>query len=35
MGRRKSIDEKLKLFKKRVNKDIPIKKMVLFGSRGI
>lgn len=33
MGGRKSIQEKLKLFKKEVNKNYPITKMILFGSR--
>ena len=33
MGRRKSIKEKLKDFKKNLNKKIQIKEMILFGSR--
>jgi predicted nucleotidyltransferase len=33
MGKRKIIEEKLKIFREKVNKDIPIKKMILFGSR--
>ena len=33
MSRRKSIAERLKIFKSKVNKGIPIKKMILFGSR--
>lgn len=33
MGGRKSIREQLRLFKEDINKDIPIKKMILFGSR--
>lgn len=33
MGGRKSIKEKLKDFKGNLNKDIKIKKMILFGSR--
>ena len=33
MGGRKSIKEKLKLFRYKVNKDVPIKWMILFGSR--
>ena len=33
MGGRKSIKEKLKEFKDRVNKDVPIKNVILFGSR--
>ena len=33
MGGRMSIIDKLVLFKKNLNNDIPIKKMILFGSR--
>jgi len=33
MGKRKSLKEKLKVFKQKVSKDIPIKTMILFGSR--
>ena len=33
MGGRKSIKEKLRKFKEMVNRDIAIKKMILFGSR--
>ena len=33
MGNKNSILDKLKLFKKKVNKDMPIKKIILFGSR--
>lgn len=33
MGGKKSIIEKLRIFKDRVNKDIPIKRIILFGSR--
>jgi len=33
MGGKKSIKEKLKAFKEKVNKDMPVKKMILFGSR--
>ena len=33
MGRKNPIIGKLKLFKKRVNKDMPIERMILFGSR--
>jgi len=33
MGGRKSIKEKLRQFRSNVNKDIPIKNMILFGSR--
>lgn len=33
MGRRKSIIEELRVFKDRVNVDIPIKKIILFGGR--
>jgi len=33
MGGRKPLKEKLKSFRQRVNKDIPIERMILFGSR--
>lgn len=33
MGKRKSVIERLKIFKNRVNKDIPVTKMILFGGR--
>ena len=33
MGGKKSINEKLKLFKTRLNMGMPINKMILFGSR--
>ena len=33
MGEKKTIKEKLKKFKEKVNKDMPVKKMILFGSR--
>lgn len=33
MGGRKSIKEKLKIFKNKISKDLPIRNMILFGSR--
>ncbi|MBI2112512.1 nucleotidyltransferase domain-containing protein [Candidatus Woesearchaeota archaeon] len=33
MDRKKDIKQKFESFKKRASKDIPIKKMILFGSR--
>ncbi len=33
MGRKKSILDELKIFKRNVNKDVPVEKMILFGSR--
>jgi len=33
MGGRKPLKEKLKNFKQRVSKDMPIERMILFGSR--
>lgn len=33
MGGRESINEKLKNFKCKVNRDLPLKKVILFGSR--
>ena len=33
MGKKKSIKEKLKMFKEEVSRDIPINEMILFGSR--
>lgn len=33
MGKKESIKDKLKLFKKDLNRNIPIKKMYFFGSR--
>lgn len=33
MDRKKSIEKQLESFKKKVNRDIPIQKMILFGSR--
>ena len=33
MSGRKPLKEKLKSFRQRVNKDIPIERMILFGSR--
>jgi len=33
VGKKKSIKDNLKMFKKEVNEEIPIKEMILFGSR--
>lgn len=33
MGERNAIIDKLKLFKKKLNEDVPIETMILFGSR--
>lgn len=33
MGKKKSIKDQLKLFKKNLNRDIPVKKIYFFGSR--
>ncbi len=35
MAKNKSLTKKLALFKKKVSRDIPVKKMIFFGSRAV